>query len=142
MNNKSESIKHINIKDNIYIYIKRLFDIIIGFIGCLFLIPITLLVYILKIKDKDSGPIFYKQIRIGKDEKPFYIYKYRTMVINSDEVLKNILKDPKYKKEWKKYHELENDPRITSYGNFLRKTSLDEIPQFIKGDYRFSISTA
>ena len=66
-----------------------------------------------------------------------YIYKFRSMVYNADEVLKELLKDPKYRKEWDINQKFENDPRVTKIGKILRKTSLDEIPQFInvlKGD--------
>ena len=85
----------------------------------------------------DFKSIFYTQKRIGKDGKFIYIYKFRSMVSNADEVLKELLKNPKYKKEWDKNQKLEHDPRITKIGKIIRKTSLDEVPQFInvfKGD--------
>lgn len=85
----------------------------------------------------DFKSIFYTQKRIGKDGKFIYMYKFRSMVPNADEVLKELLKDPKYKKEWDKNQKLDDDPRITKIGKIIRKISLDEVPQFInvfKGD--------
>ena len=79
-----------------------------------------------------TGPIFYKQKRIGKDGKTFEMYKYRTMVIGADEKLEQYLNDNEdARKEYKKYKKLKDDPRVTKLGNFLRKTSIDEIPQLI-----------
>ncbi len=123
-----------------YFFTKRISDVIIGFFGCVVLLPIMLFVKIGNICCKDFGPLFYKQKRIGKDGKFIYIYKFRSMVVNADEVLKELLKNEKYLKEWKENQKLEHDPRITKMGNILRKTSLDEVPQFINvlnGDMSF-----
>ena len=79
----------------------------------------------------DFAPIFYSHIRIGKNGKKFKLLKFRSMVPNSDEVLKQLLKDKKYKKQWEINHKLDDDPRITKVGNFLRKSSLAELPQLI-----------
>ena len=120
-----------------YLFIKRLFDIISSLIGMFFLIPIAIIIKILYVINKDYDSIFYTQKRIGLNGKFIYILKFRTMIPNADEVLKELLKDPKYKKEWDRNQKLENDPRITKIGKLLRKTSLDELPQFInviKGD--------
>ena len=119
--------------------IKRLIDIIAGIIGVLILIPLTVAIYIIrKIKKEDDGPIFYEQIRVGKDGKKFRIYKFRSMVIGADEILKKYLEENEAaRKEFEAKQKLENDPRITKLGKFLRKTSLDEFPQFLnvlKGD--------
>lgn len=122
---------------NTYFFIKRLFDVIVGLLGILALIPVSLIVKVINIVNKDYDKIFYTQDRIGKNGKVFKLYKFRSMVPNADLVLKELLKDEKYKKEWELNQKFENDPRITKAGNFLRKTSLDELPQFInvlKGD--------
>ena len=116
---------------NTYFFIKRLFDIIVGLLGILALIPVSLIVKVINIVNKDYDKIFYTQDRIGKNGKVFKLYKFRSMVPNADLVLKELLKDEKYKKEWELNQKFENDPRITKAGNFLRKTSLDELPQFI-----------
>ena len=132
-----EETQSLHIKKYIYLGVKRLFDIFCSLIGCIFLLPIALIVKISYLLSGDKKTIFYKQKRVGKNGKPIYIYKFRSMVYNADEVLKELLKDPKYKKEWDLNQKLENDPRITKMGNILRKTSLDELPQFInvlKGD--------
>lgn len=128
-----ESTNSFSIRKTLYFIIKRLFDIICSLIGCIFLLPIALIVKISYLLSGDTKTIFYKQKRIGKNGKFIYIYKFRSMVVNADEVLK----DPKYKKEWDENQKFENDPRITKMGKILRKTSLDEVPQFInvlKGD--------
>ena len=119
------------IKKAIYLTIKRIFDIICALIGILLLIPIALTVYISYILSGDFHCIIYTHNRIGKNGKVFKLYKFRSMVYNADEVLKELLKDPKYQAEWKENHKLDNDPRITKMGRILRKTSLDEMPQFI-----------
>ena len=113
--------------------IKRLVDIVFGVMGVIFLIPLTILIYIVKkILKEDKGPIFYDQLRIGKNGKNFKLYKFRTMVTGADEILKKYLdENEEAKKEYEENHKLKNDPRITKLGNFLRKTSLDEVPQFI-----------
>ena len=121
----------------IYLIIKRVFDILFGILGIIALVPVSLIVLIFNFLNKDYSSIFYTHTRIGKDGKEFKIYKFRSMVPNADEVLKKLLKQKKYKKEWDKNQKLENDPRITKIGRILRKTSLDELPQFInvlKGD--------
>lgn len=118
-------------KKKFQLLIKRLFDIFCSLIACIVLIPVTIILKILFILTGDFKPIFYKQKRIGKNGKFIYIYKFRSMVWNADEVLKELLKQPKYKKEWKENQKFENDPRITKLGKFIRKTSLDELPQFI-----------
>lgn len=123
-----------------YFGIKRLFDIICSFIGALILLPLMLLVKISYLLSGDKKSIFYTQQRVGKNGEIFKLYKFRSMVYNADEVLKELLKDSKYKKEWDESQKLENDPRITKMGNILRKTSLDELPQLInvlKGDMSF-----
>ena len=118
--------------------LKRGIDILGGICGTLILIPLTIGIWIANKLAKDNGPIFYKQTRIGKDGKLFKMYKYRSMVVGADEILKTYLEEnEEARKEYKKYKKLKNDPRITKMGKFLRKTSLDEFPQFInvlKGD--------
>lgn len=112
--------------------IKRTLDIIGGLVGVILLIPLTIVVYMLNRKQHDTGPIFFKQERIGLYGERFYIYKYRTMVENAEEVLETMMREnPAIKEEYETYKKLENDPRITSAGHFLRETSLDEFPQLI-----------
>lgn len=122
---------------NLYNCIKRLLDVLISIIFFILFIPIMLIIKILFIYTKDYNTIFYTQERIGKNGKKFEIYKFRTMVYNSDKVLKQLLKENKYKEEWKIQRKLKDDPRVTKIGKFLRKTHIDEIPQVInvlKGD--------
>ena len=117
---------------------KRFVDICAGLVGCLILIPLTIFVKVISVLNGDFNSIFFKQARIGKNGKTFKILKFRSMIPNADEVLKQYLKENKEAaKEYKKWKKLKNDPRITKIGKFLRKTSLDEVPQFInllKGD--------
>lgn len=133
---KSNKFLH-NIERISYFGIKRGIDIFCSLFGILALIPVAIVTKIYYIVTGDNKSIFYKQKRIGKNGKPIYIYKLRSMVHNADEVLEELLNNPEYKKEWDLNQKFENDPRITKIGNILRKTSLDELPQFInviKGD--------
>lgn len=136
-NEEDEEVKPIivNVKKQNLVYriIKRSIDIIAGIVGCILLIPITILVWLVRlIKKENTGPLFYEQLRIGKNGKQFRMYKYRSMCMNADETLKKYLEENEdARKEYKKYKKLKNDPRITKVGCFLRKTSLDEFPQFI-----------
>ena len=107
-------------------------DIAGALCGIALLIPIVIGVWIANLITKNRGPIFYNTERIGKDGKTFKMYKFRSMVVGADEKLKEYLaNNPEARKEYKKYKKLKNDPRITKVGKFIRKTSLDEFPQFI-----------
>lgn len=121
-----------------YSFFKRAFDIIVGFVGTLFLLPIMLFVKIANILNGDTTSIIFKQKRIGKNGKEINIYKIRSMVPNAEQVLEDLMKkDSKIKEEYLLNKKLENDPRITKVGAFIRKTSLDEFAQFVnilKGD--------
>lgn len=119
-----------NIK--IYHILKRAIDIFSAIIGIIILCPIVVIVFIANKISKDDGPIFFIQKRIGKDGKPFRLYKFRTMVVNADKILMKKLKnDKEFREKYLSYRKVENDERITKIGKFLRKTSLDEFPQFI-----------
>lgn len=122
-----------NLKIKIENIIKRIIDICGGLIGIIALIPLTIVIYIARIiLHENDGPIFYEQLRIGKNGKTFRLYKYRSMVIGADEKLHKYLEEnEEARKEYKEYKKLKNDPRITKVGKFIRKTSLDEFPQFI-----------
>lgn len=112
-------------------FFKRIFEIIVSIVGLILLVPLTIIVAIKNAVNKDFGPIFYTQERIGKDGKIFKMYKYRTMGLDADEKLEKILEDNERKEEYKKYKKLNNDPRITKTGAFLRRTGLDELPQML-----------
>lgn len=128
--NKIEKTK--KIKDITYKFIKRAMDIFVSIIGIIFLLPITLMIWIANILVRDNGPIFFKQERIGKEGEFFKLYKYRSMVVDADDKLsKYLAKNEEAREEYKKYKKLEKDPRITKVGKFIRKTSIDEFPQFI-----------
>lgn len=114
-----------------YRFVKRTFDIFCSIVGLILMIPLTIIIKICYIFTGDFKSIFYTQDRIGKNGKIIHIFKYRSMVWDADEVLKELLKDPKKKKEHDKYKKLDNDPRITKVGGILRKLSLDEFPQFL-----------
>ena len=128
-------------KLSLYNFIKRIFDIVISVIAIIFLVPISIIIKILFIISKDFGSIFFIQERIGKDGKIFKMYKYRTMRINAEEELIQILKNnKKLDEEYKLNKKLRYDPRVTKFGKFLRKSSIDELPQFInvlKGEMSF-----
>lgn len=114
-----------------YRFIKRTFDLFCAIIGLIFMIPVALIIKISYMFSGDFKTIFYRQKRIGKNGKIIKIFKFRSMVYNAEEVLKELLKKEPYKSEWKKYQKLEDDPRITKMGKIIRKLSLDELPQFI-----------
>lgn len=121
-----------------YKIVKRTTDIIGATVGIIALIPITIAIAIAKIILKEKGPIFYTQNRIGKDGKMFKMYKFRSMVVGADEILEEYLaENEEARKEYEVNKKLKDDPRVTKIGKFIRKTSIDEFPQFInilKGD--------
>lgn len=106
---------------------KRVFDLVVSTIAIILSSPIMLIVA-LAIKIEDGGPVFYKQERIGLRGKPFYIHKFRSMRVDADAHLKEVL--AAQGQELGARYKLKHDPRITKVGNFIRKTSLDELPQF------------
>ena len=112
--------------------IKRFIDICAGIVGCLLLIPLTFYVRKKNRKNGDYDPIFFTQERIGYNGKPIKIYKYRSMIPNAERVLEELMaSDPAIREEYLTNKKIVNDPRITEAGHFLRRTSLDEFPQFI-----------
>ena len=112
--------------------LKRALDILGGIFGSICLIPITVGIWIANKIIGDKGPVFYTQERIGQNGKIFKMYKYRSMVIDADERLEKYLEEnEEAREEYREYKKLKNDPRITKIGKFIRKTSLDEFPQFI-----------
>lgn len=117
----------------LFCLVKRVMDIMGSLIISLFIMPVWLAV-ILCIKLDDGGPIFFRHRLLGKDGKPIYILKFRTMVENAQKILEN---NSELYRKFNENYKLEDDPRVTRVGKWLRKTSLDEIPQFInilKGD--------
>lgn len=128
------NVKRIKTNINlIYRIIKRTIDILGSIVGIIMLVPITIFVVVLRIINKENnGPIFYSHTRLGKNGEHFKLYKFRTMMVGADEALKKYLEENEEARiEFEKNQKLENDPRIDKTGNFLRKTSLDEFPQFI-----------
>lgn len=121
-----------------YKILKRIVDIIGALFGIIMLVPMTIGIYIANLIVGDNGPIFYSQNRIGKDGKIFKMYKFRSMVMGADEKLEKYLEEnEEARKEYKINKKLKNDPRVTKIGKFIRKTSIDEFPQFVnvlKGD--------
>lgn len=110
-------------------WVKRSLDILIVLLFSILAIPLTLLISIL-IKLDSPGPIFYRQKRVGKQGKQFDMWKFRTMVQNADQILAKVLEqDEETRAEWAENQKLKNDPRITRVGKWLRKWSLDELPQ-------------
>ena len=117
----------------VYHGMKRLFDIVAAICGIVILSPLMIIIAVL-IKGEDHGPIFYKQVRVGKNGKTFKMYKFRSMFVNADKMLdklkeQNDVDGPMFK--------MKDDPRVTKIGHFIRKHSLDELPQFfnvLKGD--------
>ena len=119
------------IKKKFYIRFKTIFDFFFALISLILGLPLFLII-ILLIKFSSRGPIFFTQKRLGKNQKPFKCIKFRTMHPEAEDILDNLIKNNAHlKKEFEETHKLKNDPRITNIGKFLRKTSLDEIPQFI-----------
>lgn len=116
-----------------YHFVKRLFDIILSTIGLIVLSPIMgIIAY--RIKKEDGGPVFYKQVRVGKNGHQFRMYKFRSMVVNADQLLENLKNQNEVDGAMFK---MKHDPRITKVGHFIRKHSLDELPQLVnvlKGD--------
>ena len=108
---------------------KRVVDFLLSVVAIIVCLPLFILIPVL-IKLTSKGPVFYCHDRLGQDGRPIRIWKFRSMYVDAGERLDAILRsDPDVKAEWKKNYKLRNDPRITPLGHFLRKTSLDEIPQ-------------
>ena len=117
-----------------YLFLKRIIDFMASLIGIILLSPVFLIISIM-IKFDSKGPIVFGHIRKGLHGKDIRVYKFRTMYENSKEIFDNFTEEQK--KEFYINFKLDNDPRITKLGHFLRKTSLDEIPQLfniLKGD--------
>ena len=122
-------------------FIKRFIDILAGIVGVITLLPLMVYVKYKYVNSGDYDNIMFSQYRIGKNGKLIKIYKFRSMIPNAEKELERLMKeDPKIKEEYLTNKKLKDDPRITPVGHFLRKTSLDEWPQFInvlKGEMSF-----
>ncbi|WP_449621698.1 sugar transferase [Robertmurraya sp. Marseille-Q9965] len=117
--------------DKVFIVIKRIMDVMGALIGILVLFLLILLFFVIYQLGENKGPMFYKQVRVGKNGKRFEVYKFRSMVIDAEEkLMKNKILYQKYLKNNYKLMQ-EEDPRLTMFGKFIRNTSLDEFPQFI-----------
>lgn len=128
---KSDSVTiNLDYQDKRYIYrgSKRIFDFLASLLGLIVLLPLFLIVAIaIKIEDP-RGPIFYSQIRLGKKQAPFKMYKFRSMVVDADKHLKDLLNKNEVDGAMFK---MKDDPRITRIGHFIRKYSIDELPQLL-----------
>ena len=114
------------------VFVKRFIDICSGLIGCLLLLPLSLIVKLLFLKEGDKDSIWFVQERVGKDGRRILIYKYRSMIVGAEKVLQDLMdKDPKIAEEYRLNKKLGNDPRVTKIGKFIRESSLDELPQLI-----------
>jgi lipopolysaccharide/colanic/teichoic acid biosynthesis glycosyltransferase len=110
---------------------KRLLDIITVCVFLPYLVPLFLIVALI-VRLSSPGPLLYRQRRIGRFGSEFTLWKFRSMYRNSDEILRNYLAaTPEAAHEWKQTHKLRDDPRVTRLGKWLRRTSLDELPQFL-----------
>ena len=116
-----------------YHFVKRTLDIVLSSIGLICLSPL-MAVIAYKIKREDQGPVFYKQVRVGKNGRQFEMYKFRSMIINADQLLDKLKGQNEVEGAMFK---MKHDPRITNIGHYLREHSLDELPQLdnvLKGD--------
>ncbi|MEE6647626.1 sugar transferase [Limosilactobacillus pontis] len=116
-----------------YHFVKRTLDIILSSVGLVCLSPL-MAVIAYKIKKEDKGPVFYKQVRVGKNGRHFEMYKFRSMVVNADQLLEQLKGQNEVEGAMFK---MKHDPRITKIGHFIREHSLDELPQLVnvlKGD--------
>lgn len=124
-------------RHNVQYAVKRSYDLISALLMIVFLSPVMLAVAAL-IRLQGDGPVVFSQKRIGENGKAFHCYKFRTMVVNAEEQLAELLaRDPKAAAEWHRDQKLQDDPRVTSLGRFLRRSSLDELPQIfniLKGE--------
>lgn len=121
-----------NLKLYLYFFVKRCVDLFFSFFGIIATLFLAMFIKLFSILTGDFAPIFYTQERIGKDGRIFKMYKFRSMIPNADQVLDELLKqDKKLRKEYQLNKKLKNDPRVTKIGKILRKTSLDEFPQFL-----------
>jgi exopolysaccharide production protein ExoY len=112
-------------------WLKRAVDISIASVVVVLLLPLIVLIG-LTIKLSMGGPVIYAHRRVGHNGAPFNCYKFRTMAVNSDELLRKYLaSDPDAAQEWLSTRKLRNDPRVTALGNALRRSSLDELPQLL-----------
>ncbi|MGG4405959.1 sugar transferase [Geobacillus stearothermophilus] len=117
-----------------YLIAKRIMDICGALIGLICLSWLFLIVAVLIKLEDPKGPVFFKQVRVGKDGKEFYMYKFRSMVTNAEELLESLLP---LNETTGAMFKMKNDPRVTKIGKFIRKTSIDELPQLwnvLKGD--------
>ncbi|WP_205439460.1 sugar transferase [Halobacillus ihumii] len=123
------SFEVVNVNDSVaYLFIKRLMDIVGATLGIICLSPIFVLIALLIKLDDFQGPVLFSQIRVGKNGRDFKMYKFRSMVSNAEELkeklmIKNEATGPVFK--------MREDPRITKIGKFIRRTSIDELPQLI-----------
>lgn len=115
-----------------YALIKRLFDIVVGLVGLAILLPLTIVIKIAYMLTGDFHPVFFVQPRIGKNGKVFKLIKYRSMIPNAEKKLKELMrKDKAIREEYKITKKLLNDPRVTKVGGFIRRWSIDELPQLV-----------
>lgn len=136
-----ENVVLLNVKNNLALkrnkIIKYIFDMVLTIIGTICISPILICIAIWIYKDS-PGPVIFKHMRVGKDGKIFPCYKFRSMCVDAKEKLEELLKnDPEARAEWERDFKLKHDPRITKSGAFLRRTSLDELPQIfnvLKGE--------
>ncbi|QWU06952.1 sugar transferase [Heyndrickxia coagulans] len=132
---KIETTKKIEFEEKkTYTMIKRGMDIIGASMGIIFLSWLFLIVAVLIKIENPKGTVFFKQVRVGKNGKTFYMYKFRSMVSDAEEKLKDLLK---YNEIEGAMFKLKEDPRVTKIGKFIRKTSIDELPQLwnvLKGE--------
>lgn len=114
-------------KSTLYFFIKRLFDIVFSTFAIIVLfIPMCIIALVIKLQDK--GPAIYKAQRAGLNGKPFSMLKFRSMKIGADNLEEYL--SPELLEQYKSEYKLDNDPRLTKIGSYIRKTSLDEFPQF------------
>lgn len=131
----NEEFVHIKVRGGrCYAFFKRLFDIVVSFVATIIISPLLIILWLL-VKLTSKGPGIYTSIRVGKNGKKFKFYKFRSMVVNAEQMKKDLMNQNEMKDGV--YFKMKDDPRITKIGKFLRKTSLDELPQLfniLKGD--------
>ena len=125
---KDMSMGERNKNRRFYHLVKRMIDVVLSLPGPVLISPFVVIIAIL-IKIDSKGPVFFKHHRIGKNGKPFSMYKFRTMKDGAEAMINDFT--PEQLEEWNENFKLKDDPRITRIGKFLRKTSLDELPQLV-----------